>query len=255
MNRDRSMSVRTAATLAMALAIGGCGDTTGPEALDAAIEYDMAILAGDATLEDMALWSTPIGFGVLGAPPMGDLHGGRSGDLTVTHEVTFYDADGNEQAAYDALTTASLHALHEVDGQVSRDGWTVTVHRERDKTVTGLLGTETHRTWNGTGSEQVTRTGVTLAGQERTYEADGEFTYDDVVVPIPGSVPRYPVSGTVTRSLTVTITGPSGSETKSVEVVITFDGDSTATAVVNGVTREIDLTARSGDFPLRRRRG
>jgi len=130
----------------------------------------------------------------------------------------------------------------------------VSVHRERDMTVTGLLGRETHRTWNGTGNEQVSRTGVTLAGEERSYDADGSFTYDDVVVPIPGTVPRWPVSGTITRSLTVTITGPNGTHTKTVDVAITFDGDSTATAVVNGVSREIDLAAREGGFQLRQRR-
>ena len=173
-------------------------------------------------------------------------------ELTVTREETFFDANGDEQNAYDSLTTASIHLAHSVEGEVDRDGWTVSVQRERDKTVTGLLGTETHRTWNGAGSEHVTRSGVTLAGEERSYEANGEFTYDDVVVPIPGSVPRYPVSGTITRSLTVTITDADGTRTKTFDVVITFDGDSTATAVVNGVEREIALTARAGQLPLRR---
>ena len=138
---------------------------------------------------------------------------------------------------------------------MTRDGWTVSVERARDKTVSGLAGTETHRTWNGAGSEVVSRSGFTLQGDERSYEAVGTFTYTDVVVPIPGSVPRYPVSGTITRLLTVTLTGPEGSRTRTVDVVITFDGTSTATAVVNGVTREIDLTARNGRLPLRNRRG
>jgi hypothetical protein len=243
-DRMRSTSLRGKAAAIMALALAGaaCGESTGPEALDDALAWDMAILAGDATLEDVALWSVPFG---PGPSPIGS-------ELTATREVTFFDANGDEQNAYDSLTTASIHVFHAVEGEVSRDAWTVTVARERDKTVTGLLGTETHRTWNGTGSEHVTRTGVTLAGEERSYEAEGEFIYDDVVVPIPGSVPRYPVSGTVTRSLTVTITDSEGTRTKTFDVVITFDGDSTATAVVNGVSREIDLTTRDGRLPLRR---
>lgn len=247
--------IRTTTTaLAVALIAGACSDSTGPETLDEAIAYDMAILAADATLEDVAMWSQPFGFGPSGAPGQPGGHHGWSGDLSGTREVTFYDADGVEQPAYDSLTTDVIHIVHDVAGEVTRDGWTVTVERERDKTVSGLEGIETHRTWNGTGSEHVTRTGVTLGGEERSYDADGTFEYDDVVVPIPGSVPRYPLSGTITRSLTVTITGPNGTVTREIDVVITFDGDSTATAVVNGVSREIDLTARDGGFPLRRRR-
>lgn len=200
------------------------------------------------------MWGQPFGFGPATVPGAPGGHGGWAGDLSGTREVTFYDADGIEQTAYDEVTTDVMHILHDVEGEVTRDGWTVSVQRARDKTVSGLAGTETHRTWNGTGSEVVSRSGFTLRGEERSYDAAGTFTYTDVVVPIPGSVPRYPVSGTVTRALTVTLTGTGGTRTRTVDIVITFDGTSTATAVVNGVTREIDLTARSGALPLRNRR-
>jgi hypothetical protein len=252
--RDRSTTTGRAATaLATALVLGACSDATGPEELDQAINYDMAILAADATLEDVTMWAQPFGFGPATAPGAPGGHGGWAGELSGIREVTFYDVDGIEQTAYDEATTDVIHILHDVEGEVTRDGWTVSVERARDKTVSGLAGTETHRTWNGTGSEVVSRSGFTLQGDERSYEAVGTFTYTDVVVPIPGSVPRYPVSGTITRSLTVTLTGPDGSRTRTVDVVITFDGTSTATAVVNGVTREIDLSARDGRHPLRNR--
>jgi hypothetical protein len=120
-------------------------------------------------------------------------------------------------------------------------------------TVSELAGNETHRTWNGTGSEEITRTGFTLEGSERSYEAVGTFAYDDVVVPIPGSIPPYPISGTITRHLTVTVTGPAGTRTREVDVVIEFDGTSHATATVNGETRVIDLTTRAGRLPFRGR--
>ena len=247
---DRSTMIgRTATALALALVAGACSDATEPDALDSAITYDMAVLAGDATLEDVALWSMPLGFGPVPAPGAPGGH-----DLSGTREVTFYDATGAEQTAYDALTTDVMHILHDVEGDVTRDGWTVHIERQRDKTVSGLAGTETHRKWNGTGSEHVSRSGFTLQGEERSYDAVGEFTYTDVVVPIPGTVPRYPLSGTITREMTVTLTGPNGTRTRTVDVVITFDGTSTATAVVNGVTRQIDLTARDGRLPLRQRR-
>ena len=252
--RDRSSRVRAATALVAALFAGACSETTAPDALDQAINYDMAVLAADATLEDVAMWSQPFSFGPATAPGSPGGHDGWSGDFSGTREVTFYDAAGTEQTTYDSLTTDVIHILHEVEGVVTRDNWTVNIHRERDKTVSGLAGTETHRTWNGTGSEEVLRSGFTLQGEERSYEAIGSFTYADVVVPIPGTIPRYPVSGTVTRSLVVTLTGPDGTRTRTVDVVITFDGTSTATAVVNGVTREIDLTARDGRLPLRERR-
>lgn len=253
--RDRSTTMGRAATvLGAVLVTGACSETTAPDALDQAINYDMAILAADATLEDVAMWGQPLGFGPATAPGVPGGHGGWAGDLSGTREVTFYDADGVEQTAYDEVTTDVIHILHDVEGEVTRDSWTVSVQRDRDKTVSGLAGTETHRTWNGTGGEVVSRDGFTLEGEERSYDAVGTFTYTDVVVPIPGSVPRYPLSGTITRSLTVTLTGPGGTRTRTIDVVITFDGTSTATAVVNGVTREIDLTARDGRLPLRDRR-
>ena len=177
-----------AAALALALFAAGCGDTTALDTFAAEIDYDMAIVAADATLEDVTMWSRPFAFGAP-APAPGRPGGrdGWSGDFSGTREVTFYDVDGIEQAGYDSLTTDVIHILHEIQGEVVRDGWTVDIHRERDKTVSGLAGTETHRTWNGTGSEHVTRTGFTLDGDERSYDALGTFTYDDVVVPIPGS--------------------------------------------------------------------
>jgi hypothetical protein len=243
-----------AATLALALFAAACSDATAPETFEEGIDYDMAIVAADATLEDVAMWSSPLGFGAPApVPGRPGGHDGWSGDFSGTREVTFYDADGLEQSAYDALTTEMIHIQHEIEGEVVRDGWTVHVQRQRDKTVSDLAGTETHRTWNGTGSEHVTRSGFTLEGAERSYDAEGTFTYHDVVVPIPGSDPRYPVSGTVTRHMTVTVTGPGGTRTREVDIVVTFDGDSTATAIVNGEPREIDLTTRDGRLPFRRR--
>jgi len=118
--RDQVRIGRSFAALAVAVATGACSDSTGPEALDAAISYDMAILAADATLEDVTMWSLPFGFGpsLLPGPPGG--HGGWSGDRSGTRQVTFYDGSGVEQPAYDSLTTASIHIVHEIDGEHSR---------------------------------------------------------------------------------------------------------------------------------------
>jgi hypothetical protein len=244
---------RHLAWVAAALAFGACSDASGPDAADEALLRDMAIMAADATLEDLAMWSTPFGFAAAPAPAPGlpGARSGWSGELSGTRSVTFYDADGVEQDEYDALTTERILISHEVMGEVAREDWSVSLHREREMEVSGLAGEETHRTWNGSGSEEVVSERV-LDGGVRSYHALGEFMYEDVVVPIPGSTPRYPVSGTITRSITVHVTHPEGERTRTVEVVITFDGSSTATAVVNGEEMEIDLSAREGRWPLRR---
>ena len=49
------------------------------------------------------------------------------------------------------------------------------------------------------------------------------------------------------------VNGPDGDVERTVEIVITFDGDATANGSVNGESFEIDLAAREGRWPLRRR--
>ena len=224
----------------------------------------MALVAADATIEDVNLWGQSMTFGPLTGPGEDGSHthgvpggqGGFAGVLSGTRSVTFFDADGAEQPdGYDALTTATMHILHEVQGEVERDDWSATIYRERDMWVSGLEGEETHRTWNGTGSEEVSRSRHLEDGSERSYESSGTMAYVDVVVPTPGSDTRWPVSGTITRSMTVTRAGADGQTTRSVEIVITFDGTAIATALVNGELVEFDLSTRSRGNPVRRRGG
>ncbi len=254
--------LQAGAIVAIALAVGACGDdATGPGALDDSVVLDMAVLAADATLEDVAMWVQPLGFGPLPAPgPQGVTapgqpggHGNFAGEFSGTRSVTFFDADGIEQDAFDPLLTDSIHVIREIAGQITRDNFSASIERLRDMTVSGLLGEETHRTWNGSGTEEMTRSGVLEDGTERSHSMSGTFAYDNVVVPIPGSDPRFPVSGTITRSMTATRTTSDGTVTRSVEIVITFDGTSIAQAIVNGEAMEIDLSAREGRNPLRRR--
>ena len=250
---------RPIAALGLVLAATACSAATAPEAIDDALLTSAAIVAADATLEDISLWSQPFGFEPAPAPVAatgrpGGL-GGWSGELSGTREVTFYDTDGVEQDGYDPLATDVIHILHEISGNIERDGWSARVHRERDKTVSRLAGEEATRTWDGTGSEEVNGTRTSDDGVVRSHETIGTFTYEDVVVPIPGTEPRYPLSGTITRSMTMTVSGPSGERTRSVEVIVTFNGSAIVTALVNGEEMEIDLSTRAGGFPIRRRRG
>ena len=261
-------TTKPVALLAMlgALALGACADespTAPSSALEEALNMNAAIVAADATLEDITLARSAFAFGHrmggtfgVGSAAFGRPggHMGVGGTLSGTRTATFYDANGVEQAAYDSLTTASVHYTLEIAGDVNRGIWTGSVSRSRDMTVTGLLGSETTRTHNGFGSEAVSRSATLDDGVEATFDMEGSFVQSDVVVPVPGADRRYPLSGTITRTMKVTVVnGPKGDVNREVTVVITFDGDSTATAVVNGETYEINLDARPNERPVRKR--
>ena len=248
---------KIAGALAIAALAGACTDLSGPDAFDDQFALDMAIIAADATLEDFGIWSLAFAFQPRSAPDVAGSIPGRPGGrhgpghpLSGTRSVKFFDADGTEQAEYDSLTTERIEHESDVSGEVSRQGWTAEIARTRNITVTGLSGEETHRTRNGDGTEEVTKSRHTDEGT-RSYHMTGEFTYNDIVVPIPGSDPRYPISGTITRKVNATRTNGDETHTRSADITITFDGDETATIVVNGREREIDLTAKRGRHPLR----
>ena len=221
----------------------------------------------DAKLYPLVPRREPVGFHGLHIPGVDEVPehrrrpgrpggpGAFQGELSGTRAVSFYDAAGVEQAAYDETTTASVHVLHDVEGSIERDRFSAEISREREMVVTGLEGEETHRTWNGSGSSSMLRSGVLEDGTERSHAAEGSFAFTDVVVPVPGSADRWPVSGTISRSMVMTRTGPDGSVTREVEIEITFDGTSIASAVVNGEVMEIDLAARDRQHPMRRRPG
>lgn len=252
-------NVHVVGALVSALAVGACGDSTGLDGLDDTLVLDMALLAADATLEDVTMWTQPLGVGpLLAEGPDGPAmvgrpggHGDFTGEFSGTRAVTFYDEAGVAQTGFDPLLTESIHFIREIEGEITRDNFSASISRTRDMTVSGLLGAETHRTWNGSGSEEMSRSGVMEDGTPRSHESSGSFEFEDIVVPIPGSATRYPVSGTIRRSMTATRTTADGTVTREVEVVITFDGTSIAQAVVNGDPVEIDLSTREGRNPLR----
>lgn len=256
----RRVTVGGSAAAVAALALAGCGDSTGPE-LDPGLLQNAAVMVADATIEDVNLVTTPFGFGTLGGAATGPAGGqgvgelggrrGIGGAFSGTRTVTFYDASGAEQDAYDGLTTAEMHVLLDLEGDMTRGAWSASIQRTRDMTITGLEGEETVRTFNGSGSETVGRSRVLDDGTQATHDMSGTFTYRDLVVPVPGSDSRWPLSGTIHRTLEVNaVNGPNGDVSRTLDVTVTFDGDSTATAVIDGETVEIDLSTRWGGFPI-----
>ncbi len=256
---------RGVALLGASVLVAGCDESTAPDEFTDAMVIDAAVLAADATVEEVNMWSESFGFGLAPVSSQYDVTsgetaafgspGGRgswSGDFSGTREVTFFDAEGVEQGEYDPLLTASIYIVREIQGTIVRDRFTAEIERERAMTVSGLLGEESTRTWNGEGSSSVSRAGVLEDGTERSHTAEGTYEFDDVVVPIPGSDSRWPLSGTVTRMMTMTRVLGDETQTREVEIIITFNGTAMVTALVNGEEVEIDLSARDGRNPLRR---
>jgi len=230
---------------------------------------DMALVAADAVLEDIDAWGSEFDFGIgLGFEAATSVNQQKSSKKfhpckpghhklgwSCTREVSFFDEDGNSQTAYDKLTTERVHAVTDISGDVSREKWSALVNRERDMNITGLAGENTHRTINGSGTVDVSKSRHLKDGSTREYDMTGTFTKTNVVMPVRGTTPRYPTSGTITRSMQAkVVNGRKGDREKSVEMTITFDGDSTANMVVNGEELEIDLTTRKGKNPLRRKK-
>ena len=230
------------------IGLAACGDAAGPDQDDSSLEslltLDVAMVSADAVIDDVAeLW---LGFG-----------GGRGGPTTAAPErvrtVTFFDAAGNEQEAYDEVTTASVHIVSEISGEMGREQWSGSISRTRDMTITGLEGDETARTANGTGSGTVSRSHHSDENGDRSYEMTSTWVITDVVHTVPREANPYPLSGSITRDVTVVIVnGPNGDETRTRHVVITFNGTQFATMLVDGESFDVDLSARDGHQPFRR---
>ena len=252
-------SIRAAGISALLLVSAtACQDSTGPAGPDDRLAADVAVVAGDAVFEDVNVIYTQVGaFGV----PTGIIErtGGWQGNcpfdqttgrftcptitrdhMTLGRSYAFADAAGAAQAAYDATTTERANFVSSMSGNVARDGWSASIERTRNITVSGLTGAETQHTINGVGSNSESRSRHTDGG-DRTYEMSAVATFTNVVVPFPRSRGAWPLSGTVTREVTATRQGPAGSDTRSRTTVVTFNGTRLATMVVGDRSFTVDL--------------
>jgi hypothetical protein len=241
------------------VSVVACSDTTGPDSLvnsltpDNSLTLDVAMIAANATIDELGddlLGDLGFLFGA-NAPAAPGAVDSRKRDRTRT--ATYFDADGNEQADRDPLTTASIHVVIASTHEFSRASWTATGSRIRDLMITGLEGEETSRTVNGTGSSSVARSRHTDKNGTRTYDMSSTSVIENVVHPVPRTDDTWPLSGTITRHVTVNIVnGKNGDVTKSRTVVITFNGTNLAAMTVDDETFEIDLSTRKGRHPFRK---
>jgi hypothetical protein len=245
--------------IGLAVLLAACsGDSTGPDLTplqSLALNRDVALVAADAAAQDVEIMGGPVGLFGLGLGAAADgaeelnhpFHcGTRERDhLTVVRTCVFKDATGATQTGYDALTTASVAIHAEIDGEIERENWSASVHRVRELLVTGLAGTETQRTWNGTGVTTATRSRHRENTETRQYDVRATCVITNVVVGVPRSENLWPLSGTITKEVTVKITGgPHDGETRTRTVTITFNGTQTVQVKVGENTFMVDLRSR-----------
>jgi len=239
-----------------ALALAGCDDAgTTIDADLGDLDLAVATVAAEATLDDIeSMTLQNAGFLVPGlGGPQGPHQGLAPGDnLERSRIVTFFDERGDVMDEFDAQLTERIEIDVDVEGSLERPMWTGEVERHRDIVVSGLLGEETQRTWNGTGSDEHSAVRVLDEGSaERTFES--QTTIEDVVVALPRSENPWPVSGTITRHVEVTVVnGPRGDLARERTVIVTFNGTQHPTMTVDGEEFEVDLADRQGNRPHRR---
>ncbi len=211
------------------------------------LNADVALVVADATLEDLRDMI------FLGGSPFG------AQGMSFSRTVSFFGEDVGDgpvpQDFFDPLLTASVNVFTEMTRDVARENWTATVARSRDMTVSGLLGEEMSRFWNGTASADISQS----HNSDEFGDRSRDMTMDAVITAVERGLPRaenpWPLSGTIARTVTVMITnGPNGDVTITRTALVTFNGTQFVVLVVNGdVEFTVDLGARDGRNPVRRR--
>ncbi len=243
------------------LLAAACSDTVAPAAdettLDAAVTDDVATFVASSTGDDidvMTLEADDVmrpGIASRGCARGGILrrfvcaarHFRGSGSFTIEREVTFFDEAGNEQDDFDPVTTEAINLMTSLEGSHENANMNASVEAQRDFTVSNLAGQETERVWNGEATTVANRVRFGDAG-DRTYDLSAATTVEDVTVAVPRT-DRWPLSGTITRHVLVTVTREDGSEeTKERLVIIVFDGSPNPIMTVDGVEFVLDLTER-----------
>lgn len=239
------MWMRLLTFTAVVALVAACEDsvTTPSTVDDAAVTADAALVAADGMFQDLAHmdgFQTWTGFGV-GPEAAGiEIQGSKSFSRT----VTFFDKNGNEQPAHDPETTASMHIVSALEREVTHTFWSAAITRNRDMMVTGLYGPETERTWKGSSNGTVARSRHPDGGSVKTYDMTSSAVINDVVKGVPRSQFRYPLSGSITRTIHAVMVKDGVEEVRDIVATITFDGDNTATMTVDGESWEINLDDR-----------
>ena len=238
-----------AMAMVAAAVLAGCGrDATGPEG---GPPVDLTTFVGDSVFGIVpGLVGGPMTVTTVG-PPQGCRHSPSTGrsecptmrdprGLTVTRSVAFYDAQGNQQEAFDPATTDRINTRIEAEWSMRSQMSEVASHRTGDYTVSGLTRADGRITHNGVGAGTEVHV---MTGRWGTVRMERQLadTVRDVVIDRRPRAPRWPLSGTEIHVMhgTRTDAGPS-SEALVIDhrVTITYDGTSVVrmTLTANGRT-------------------
>jgi len=241
----------------VALGASACdGAGTEPDPIDeASLRADVALVAADGLFEDLSVMLSPGALSIAGAGPEMASSDGQ-GSYGFTKKVTFYGEGGAVQEAYHPLHTAYIEVDWDFERSAEHTFWSAEIKRSRDMTVTGLLGEETERTWNGEADADVFRSRHPEEGNTKTYDMEMEATHTDVVRGVPRADNPYPLSGTITRHVHVVV--KEGDEVigeRDVTATVTFNGTQFVTLNVDGDEFEVDLAERGIKRKMKRKGG
>ena len=263
--------LRATTALTLAAVFTACGDsTTGPTdagvsaSVSAATTLDVATVSGDAAQEDVETFK--INRGAFGLATIDFERFARwescpydatakrfvcvvknRGPFSATRSYAYIDQAGVAQAAYSATTTASANFKWALSGTITKEKWSGTMSRDRDITISGLLGANTTVTVNGTGATERQRTrflrdSAGPNGLTREYDLESSLAIVNVVTPAIRVPDAWPASGTISRNYKVTRTdATNGTIVVTRNSVVTFNGTQFAKLVVNGKEFKLDL--------------
>jgi hypothetical protein len=222
----------------------------GPNALASqSVTMDVATVATELGAQDVEAMHGPgggFGFGL--HPDLGRFSCDslvREG-LTVVRTCAYADADGVTQDAYDSSTTATVTVHTEISGAFGRDRWSATMDRTSDLVVSGLAGANTTMIWNGSSAGTASRVRQVDSAETREYAMTFSGSITDVVIPVPRTETSWPLSGVITRDVTVNVIGgPRDGTTVTRSTTLEFNGTQYATLTVNGESFQVDLARRS----------
>lgn len=263
--------LRAATALTIAAAFTACGDSaTSPTdagvsaSVSAATTADVATVAGDAASEDVE--TIKVNRGAFGLATLDFERFARwescpydatakrfvcadkiRGPFTATRSYAYFDATGAAQSAYSATATGAANFKWSLAGTITREKWSGTMSRNRDITISGMLGANTTVTVNGTGATEKQRTqflrdSAGPNGLTRSYDLEASLAIANVITPAIRLPDAWPVSGTITRNYKVTRTdATNGTTVTTRNSVVTFNGTQLVDLVVNGKAFTLDL--------------
>lgn len=173
-----------------------------------------------------------------------------AGGFTIDRSFAYTDASGKAESAPDSNTNTVNTRVAVAGTIVTRNKKdTTTVNHASDQTVAGLVKTSTKRTIDAKSGGTETTIGTNGQGTKFTTTRTQGDTTIGLIIPVQDRKTSYPIAGSVTRSMKVTVqvTGQPDATSLRREVV-TYDGSATAKVVIthDGTTKNCTLPLPHG---------